>query len=120
MVVPPCTRASAPAVGLQYGRHPKLSMPAASGGLSKGLRSNFEMGDIRLDFASSAQAPVAESDGDDRAFTIGLWWELFKRLENDTSVLVRPFLGEYGEKAATSGEILGDWVGVEPDDFLED
>jgi hypothetical protein len=108
----PCTRASAPAVGLRYGIQPKFFMPDALGGLPKGLRSNCEMGDIRLDFASSAQAPVVESDGEDRAFTIGLSCALFKRLLNDTSVPTRGFPGEYGEKTATSGEILGDWVGV--------
>ena len=114
------TRANAPAVGLRYGIHPKFFMPDVLGGLPKGLRSNCETGGIFLDFASSAQAPVAESDGEDRVFTIGLVCALPKRLANDTSVTARAFPGEYGEKAATNGEMFGDWVGVRPGDCLGD
>jgi hypothetical protein len=67
------------------------------GGLPKGFKSNCEMGDFRLDFASSAQAPVVESDGEERALTIGLSRVLLKKLANDTSVPARAFPGEYGE-----------------------
>ena len=88
------TRANTPAFGLRYGIHPKLVMPDVLGGLLKGLRSNCEMGNIRLDFASSAQAPVVESDGDDRAFTIVLFRVLPKKLANGTSVPVWAFPGE--------------------------
>ena len=114
------TRANVPAVGLRYGIHPKFFMLDIFGGLPKGFRSNFESGGIFLDFASSAQAPVVESDGEDRVFTIGLVRALPKRLANDTSVTVRPLTGEYGEKAATNGEILGDCVGVGLGDCLGD
>ena len=61
------TRAKVPAFGLRYLIHPKFVIPDVFGGLPKGFRSNC---DIRLDFASSAQAPVVDRDGDDRAFTI--------------------------------------------------
>ena len=91
------TRARVPAFGLRYLIHPKFVMPEVFGGLPKGFRSNCEMGDIRLDFASSAQAPVVDRDGEDRAFTIVLFPVLFKRLANDASVPARAFPGEYGE-----------------------
>ena len=107
------TRANVPAVGLRYVMHPKFLMPDTLGGLSKGFRSNCEMGDVRLDFASRAQAPVVESDGEDRAFTIGLSCLLLKRVANDKSVPARGLPGEYGEKTATRvepGDCLGDWV----------
>lgn len=106
----PWTRANAPTTGLRYGIHPKFFTSDIVGGLPKGCRSNSEIGVICLDFASSAHAPVVESDGEDRVLTIGLTLVLFRRLANDTSVLRRGFPGEYGEKTATSGEILGEDV----------
>lgn len=107
-------RASGPAFGLRYGIRLKRSTPAVLGGLPKGFKSNLPMDVIRrLDFASSAQAPVVESDGDERVFTSGFGrCVLLKRLAKETSFPTRGLPGEYGEKAATRGEILGDWMAV--------